>query len=309
MASRVIGFIGLGIMGGPMARNLLGAGYPLVVHDISRERVEPLLQLGASDGGTPRQVAEASEVVITMLPDSPEVEQVALGDAGVLSAMRSGSVFVDMSTVSPQTAVRIAEEAGRRNIEALDAPVSGGEVGAQKGTLSIMVGGPERAFFEILPVFRVLGKNVVLCGGSGSGQTVKACNQILVAITIAGVAEALVLGAKAGIDPAKVIEVLRGGLARCGVLENRGDRMIDRDFKPGFRSRLHYKDLRIALAAGQAYGAVLPLTSQVHELFKEMTLRGRGEMDHSGLLTLVEEFSQVIVRRQGESPIDPGQGP
>jgi 2-hydroxy-3-oxopropionate reductase len=308
MASRVIGFIGLGIMGRPMARNLLDAGYPLVVYDLSRQRVEPLLQVGASDGQSPVQVAEASDVVITMLPDSPEVEQVALGESGVLCSMRPGTVFVDMSTVSPQTAVRIAEQAAKNDIEALDAPVSGGEVGAEKGTLSIMVGGSEKAFLELLPLFRVLGKNVVLCGGPGAGQTVKACNQVLVAITIAGVAEALVLGAKAGIDPAKVVEVLRGGLARCGVLENRGDRMIDRDFQPGFRSRLHYKDLRIAVAAGQAYGAVLPLTAQVHELFKEMTLQGRGDMDHSGLLTLVEELSMIVVRRHEVRSIGPAQG-
>jgi 2-hydroxy-3-oxopropionate reductase len=288
-----VGFIGLGIMGRPMAKNLLGHGYDLVVHDINREPVEELVQMGAREASPASEVALESQVIITMLPDSPEVELVALGASGIMEGIRSGSVYVDMSTISPTVAVKIAEVAAEKGVKALDAPVSGGDVGAREGTLSIMVGGDKQTFDTILPIFRVLGKNVVLCGGNGAGQTVKACNQILVAISIEGVAEALALGTKAGVDPAKVVQVLGGGLARCGILENRGERIVNRDFAPGFRSRLHYKDLRIALAAGQAYEVALPVTALVHEMFKQMTLCGLGDLDHTGLITLVEDLSRI----------------
>jgi 2-hydroxy-3-oxopropionate reductase len=288
-----VGFIGLGIMGRPMAKSLRGHGYDLVVHDINREPVEELVQMGAREASPASEVALESQVIITMLPDSPEVELVALGASGIMEGIRSGSVYVDMSTISPTVAVKIAEVAAEKGVKALDAPVSGGDVGAREGTLSIMVGGDKQTFDTILPIFRVLGKNVVLCGGNGAGQTVKACNQILVAISIEGVAEALALGTKAGVDPAKVVQVLGGGLARCGILENRGERIVNRDFAPGFRSRLHYKDLRIALAAGQAYEVALPVTALVHEMFKQMTLCGLGDLDHTGLITLVEDLSRI----------------
>ncbi len=297
MAKRTIGFIGLGIMGRPMAKNLVSAGYDLVVHDINREPVKELVGLGAKEAFSPKEVAAQSAVIITMLPDSPDVELVALGPDGIMEGIRPGRIYVDMSTISPTVAVKTAEAAAEKGVKVLDAPVSGGDVGAQKGTLSIMVGGDEETFDEVLPIFQVLGKNIMLCGGNGAGQTVKACNQILVAITIEGVAEALVLGAKAGVDPAKIVQVLSGGLARCGILENRGERIVNRDFEPGFRCRLHYKDLRIAVAAGQAYEAALPVTSLVHEMFKQMTLSGRGDLDHSGLVTLVEDLSQIKVKR------------
>jgi len=295
MRKETIGFIGLGIMGRPMARNLLQAGYSLVAHNRSREPVEELSALGAQPARSPREVAGRSDVVITMLPDSPDVEAVVLGADGVMAGIRPGSIFIDMSTVSPTVAIRVAQIGAERGVGVLDAPVSGGDIGAQKGTLTIMVGGHEETFRRALPVFEVLGKNIVHCGGPGAGQTVKACNQVLVAVTIAGVAEALVLGTKAGVDPAKIVQVLSGGLGRCGVLENRGERILNRDFGPGFRGRLHYKDLRIAQAAGQAFGAVLPVTALVHELFKQMTLMGRGEMDHTGLLTVIESLSQTHV--------------
>lgn len=297
MAKETIGFIGLGIMGRPMARNLVSAGYELVVHDINREPVKELEGLGAKEAFSPKEVAAQSDVIITMLPDSPDVELVALGPDGVMEGIRPGSIYVDMSTISPTVAVKTAEAAAEKGVKALDAPVSGGDVGAQKGTLSIMVGGDEETFNEVLPIFQVLGKNIVLCGDNGAGQTVKACNQILVAITIEGVAEALVLGAKAGVDPAKIVQVLSGGLARCGILGNRGERILNRDFEPGFRCRLHYKDLRIAVAAGQAYEAALPVTSLVHEMFKQMTLSGRGDLDHTGLISVVEELSQIQVKK------------
>lgn len=291
MTPTAIGFIGLGIMGQPMARNLIQAGYPLVVHDIHPEPVRALVEMGARDGLSPRRVAEQADVILTMLPDSPEVEAVALGHDGVIAAARPGSLYIDMSTVAPTTALRLAEAGAERQVRVLDAPVSGGDVGAQKGTLTIMVGGEEADFAEALPIFRILGKNIVHCGAHGAGQIVKVCNQILVAVTIAGVSEALTLGIKAGVDPEKIVQVLAGGLARCGVLENRGGRMIQGDFAPGFRSRLHYKDLRIAVASGQRYGVPLPATSLVHEMFKQMVVSGRGELDHTGLMTLLLEMA------------------
>jgi 2-hydroxy-3-oxopropionate reductase len=289
----VIGFIGLGIMGRPMATNLLRAGYTLVVHDIDRERVHALVELGAREGYPPSMVSQEAEIVITMLPDSPDVEEVALGPEGVLAGMRPGGLYIDMSTISPMVAARVAEVGQESGIRVLDAPVSGGDVGAQKGTLTIMVGGPEEAFKESLPILQAMGKNIVHCGSAGAGQIAKVCNQILVAVTIEGVAEALTLGMKAGVNPERIVRVLSGGLARCGVLENRGDRMIAQDFAPGFRSRLHYKDLRIAVAAGQAYEVPLPATALAHEMFKQMVVTGRGDMDHTGLLALVQEMAGV----------------
>jgi 2-hydroxy-3-oxopropionate reductase len=197
-----------------------------------------------------------------------------------------------MSTVSPMLAEEIARAGTARGIDALDAPVSGGQMGAEKATLSIMVGGAEAAFQRALPILQTLGKSIVHCGAPGAGQIVKACNQILVALTIEGVAEALTLGASAGVDPAKIVQVLGAGLARCGILETRGAHMLAGDFAPGFRSRLHYKDLRIALAAGQAYQSPLPATALVHEMFKQMVTSGRGDLDHTGLVELLQEWAR-----------------
>ena len=287
-----VGFIGLGIMGRPMARNLMQAGNRLIVLDRNPAPVAELTSLGAEVAESPGLLASGSDVVITMLPDTPDVEEVALGPGGVLSGIRQGALYLDMSTVSPMLAGRISEAGASKGAAILDAPVSGGEVGAQKATLSIMVGGEEGAFERALPLLQAMGKNIVHCGGPGAGQIVKACNQILVALTIEGVAEALTLGARAGVDPAKIVQVLGAGLARCGVLETRGPRMIAGDFAPGFRSRLHYKDLRIALAAGQAYQSPLPATAIVHEMFKQMVVSGRGELDHTGLLDLLQEWAQ-----------------
>jgi 2-hydroxy-3-oxopropionate reductase len=287
-----VGFIGLGIMGRPMARNLVQAGHRLIVLDRNPVPVAELVLLGAEVAETPGAVAARADVVITMLPDTPDVEEVALGPAGVLSGIRPGALYLDMSTVSPMLAERIAGAGAAKGIAVLDAPVSGGEVGAQKATLSIMVGGEAGAFERALPLFQAMGKNIVHCGGPGAGQIVKACNQILVALTIEGVAEALTLGARAGVDPAKIVQVLGAGLARCGILETRGARVLAGDFAPGFRSRLHYKDLRIALAAGQAYQSPLPATSVAHEMFKQMVISGRGDLDHTGLVDLLQEMAR-----------------
>ena len=293
-----LGFIGLGIMGKPMSRNLLKAGYPLVVYDIVPASVEAIVKDGAQAGTSSKDVAARSEVVITMLPDSPDVEKAYLGPDGVLEGVKPGTILVDMSTISPTMATRVAEAARAKGCPMLDAPVSGGDVGAQKGTLSIMVGGDPETFARVEPIFNVMGKPV-LCGESGAGQTVKACNQILVAVTLVGMAEALVLGAKAGVDPEKIVQVLSGGLARCGVLENRGMRVVRRDFDPGFRIRLHYKDLNIIREAGRAFGVPLPASALAHELFGAAMAAGRGELDHSGVVTVIEDLARIEVRKKG----------
>ncbi len=292
----IIGFIGLGIMGKPMAHNLLQAGYSLVVHNRRQAPVQELASAGATAANSPREVARQTDVVITMLPDSPEVELVALGPEGLVEAVRPGMVFVDMSTIAPAVAVRVAAALAEKGVRCLDAPVSGGDVGAREGKLSIMAGGDRATFDAVRPIFEVLGKSAILCGPMGAGQTVKACNQVLVAITIAGVSEALTLGAKAGVDPAKIVEVLSGGLARCGILDNRGQRMVKGDFEPGFRIRLHYKDLNIVRQTSKEYAVPLPVTAVVHELFATAMSLDRGEIDHSGLLTVIEDLAGIQAR-------------
>lgn len=292
-----IGFIGLGIMGKPMSRNLLKAGYPLRVYDIVPAAVEEICREGAEAGESGSEVASRSEFVITMLPDSPDVEKAYLGAGGILESARPGTVLIDMSTISPTVAQKVAEAAAARGCPMLDAPVSGGDVGAQKGTLSIMVGGDPETFARVEPILNVMGKPV-LCGASGAGQVVKACNQILVAVTLVGMSEALVLGAKAGVDPERIVQVLGGGLARCGVLENRGKRVIERDFAPGFRIRLHYKDLNIIREAGRAFGVSLPASALAHELFGAAMAAGRGELDHSGVITVIEDLARTEVKKK-----------
>jgi 2-hydroxy-3-oxopropionate reductase len=300
MSKPTVGFIGLGIMGKPMSQNLLDAGYPLAVHSRSHPPVDELAAAGATPLSSPREVALQSDIAITMLPDSPDVEAVALGPGGLLEGARPGLIYVDMSTIAPSVAIRVAGALAEMGVRCLDAPVSGGDVGAQQGTLSIMVGGDRQTFDRVKPLFDVLGDSAVLCGPSGAGQTVKACNQVLVAVTIAGVSEALTLGAKAGVDPAKIVQVLSGGLARCGVLENRGQRMVQGDFEPGFRMRLHYKDLNIVRQTSRDYRVPLPVTAAVHELFAAAISQDRGELDHSGLLTVLEDLAAVQVRASGQ---------
>jgi len=296
MAKRTIGFIGLGIMGRPMAKNLLNAGYELVVHDINREPVRELVGLGAKEAFSAREVAAQSDVIITMLPDSPDVELVALGPDGIMEGIGPGSIYVDMSTISPTVALKVAEAGAKKGVKVLDAPVSGGDVGAHEGTLSIMVGGDEETFNQVLPIFHVLGKNMVLCGGNGAGQTVKACNQIQVALNFIGMAEALVLGAKARVDPAIVLKVLSGGYAQSRVMDVRGPRVIKGDFEPGFRSRFHYKDLNIIRETAQAFECCLPASALAHELFSAMQANGWGDLDHSAVVKVIELVSNVEAR-------------
>ena len=296
MSKPKIGFIGLGIMGKPMAGHLIDAGYDLVVHNRNRDAVDELVGRGATEAHSGKEVAEQSDIVITMLPDSPDVESVALGEGGIIEGAHERLIFVDMSTIAPSVTTQVGEVLAEKGVQSLDAPVSGGDIGAQNATLSIMVGGTEDTFNTVKPLFDVMGQSAILCGPLGAGQTVKACNQILVAVTIAGVSEALTMGTKAGVDPIKIVQVLSGGLARCGVLENRGERMVNGDFDPGFRIRLHYKDLNIIQKTSNDFGVPLPVTSEVFELFKTAMIKGRGELDHSGLLTVIEEMSNIQAR-------------
>jgi len=290
--STTIGFIGLGIMGKPMARNLMKAGYQLVVYNRTPDPMNELAAEGARAASNPRAVAEQSDVVITMLPDSPQVQEVMTDEHGVLASARAGTLVIDMSTISPVVTQKLAQAAQARGVRMLDAPVSGGDIGAQQGTLSIMVGGSAEDFEQAKPLFEVLGKTIVHVGGTGAGQVVKACNQIVVALTIEAVSEALVLGSKAGVDPAVILRVLSGGLAANRVMEVRGPNFLQHNFQPGFKIALHHKDLGIALAAGREYGVSLPVTAIVDQMLQALKLRGQGEQDHSALLTLIEDWAQ-----------------
>jgi 2-hydroxy-3-oxopropionate reductase len=281
-----IGFIGLGIMGKPMAQNLLTAGYPLVAFNRSRGAIDELVAAGARAGTSAQDVAAQSDVVITMLPDSPDVEAVMLGDHGVVAGIRQGALWIDMSTIAPATTTRVAAALAERGVDALDAPVSGGEKGAIEATLSIMVGGTDAAFARAQPIFAALGKNIVHVGALGAGQVTKACNQIVVGVTIEAVAEALALASAAGVDPAKVRAALLGGFAQSRILEVHGQRMIDRTYQPGFKSKLHRKDMNIAANAGDANGLDLVAAKLVRERFDALIARGEGELDHSALRTL-----------------------
>jgi 2-hydroxy-3-oxopropionate reductase len=285
-----IGFIGLGIMGKPMARNLIKAGHSLVVHDINRPAVEEIAAEGAKAASSSKEVAGQCDVVITMLPDSPDVQQAVLGPDGVADGVSAGMLFIDMSTIAPGTARNVYAALKAKGVESLDAPVSGGEVGAKGGTLSIMVGGTEAAFQRAKPIFEVMGKNIVLIGEPGAGQVTKACNQIVVGVTIQAVSEALILARKSGVDPARVREALLGVFAQSRILDLHGQRIIDRTFQPGFRVRLHRKDLAIALQTGREVALPLMLTSQVAELMNAMIARGDGDLDHSGLARLLEQM-------------------
>jgi 2-hydroxy-3-oxopropionate reductase len=287
--AETVGFIGLGIMGKPMAENLIEAGYDLVAYNRTREKAEELD--GATVAETPKGVAEQSDVIITMLPDSPQVEEVLTGEDGVLEGVEEGALIVDMSTISPVVTEELAKKAEEKGASMLDAPVSGGDVGAINGTLSIMVGGGEEDFERALPLFEVMGETVTHVGPVGTGQVVKAANQIVVALTIEAVSEALVLGSKGGVPPEKILDVLGGGLAGNKVMEVKREKMLEHSFDPGFRVELHHKDLGIALAAGREYGVSLPVTAVVDQMLETLKMLGRGDQDHSALLTLIEESS------------------
>ena len=279
-------------MGAAMAGNLLEAEHELVVHNRTRTKAEQLAQHGARVAASPREVAQTSDVVIIMLPGPPEVEEVVAGEGGLLEGAAEGSLIVDMSTSSPLLARQLASMARERGVRMLDGPVSGGDVGARDGTLSIMVGGEDEDFERARPLFEVMGETVVYVGGAGAGQVVKACNQIVVALVIEAVAEALVLGSKAGVVPDRVVEVLSGGLAANKVLEVKGEKFSSHEFTPGGKVEYHRKDLAIVLAAGREYGVTLPVTALVEQMFGVLEAKGRGGWDHSALLTLIEEGSR-----------------
>ncbi|GAB4025000.1 2-hydroxy-3-oxopropionate reductase [Spirosoma gilvum] len=283
-----IGFIGLGIMGKPMALNLIKAGYLVAILDGSKA-APTLVEAGAQTYSTSKALAEQSDVVITMLPDSPDVDQVVNGPDGVLAGIQSGALFIDMSTIAPATARGIYDSMQANGVEALDAPVSGGQVGAESASLSIMVGGSEAAFNRALPLFQAMGKNIVHIGEPGAGQTTKACNQMIVGITIQAVAEAFALASKAGVNLEKMREVLLGGFAQSRILDLHGKRMIDRNFKPGFKIKLHKKDMGIALQTGEEFSVPLKGTALVAEQMAAAVNQGNGELDHSSLLLLLEE--------------------
>ena len=291
--AQVIGFIGLGIMGRPMAHNLLKAGHALVVHDRNRAPVDELARAGAKTAGTPREVTAQSDLLITMLPNSPDVELVALGPNGVIEGARPGLVYADMSTISPIVSQKVGKALAAKGVKMLDAPVSGGEKGAVDGALSIMVGGEKGVFDSFLPIFQVMGKTITLLGPLGFGGFTKLANQIIVAANLTALAEALTLAKKAGLDRELLLTALGGGLAGSKCLEQKRPNYLAGSYNPGFKIDLHYKDLGLIKETARELGVPLPTTAVVQELFSALRVKGRGGLDHSGVITLLEDLAGV----------------
>jgi 2-hydroxy-3-oxopropionate reductase len=289
--AQVIGFIGLGIMGRPMARNLLKAGYPLIVHSRSRGPVDEIAKAGAKVGTSPREVASQSDVLITMLPNSPDVEQVVLGRDGVIEGARPGLVLLDMSTISPLVSQKIGAALAGKSVKMLDAPVSGGEKGAIDGVLSIMVGGDKAVFDNVLPIFQAMGKTITHLGPLGAGGFTKLANQIIVAINLTALGEALTLAKKAGLDRELTLTALAGGLAGSKCLDQKKPNYLAETYNPGFKIDLHYKDLGLIMESARALGVPLPATAAVQELFSALRVKGRGGLDHSAVITLLEDLA------------------
>jgi 2-hydroxy-3-oxopropionate reductase len=294
-----VGFVGLGIMGKPMAKNLLKAGYSLVVYDITKAAVSELISEGAAEGKSPADVASKSDVIITMLPNSPHVREVALGEGGLVNGIRGGSIYIDMSSIAPATSKELYDVFSAKSVDMLDAPVSGGEPKAIDGTLSIMVGGKPETYAKVKDLLLKMGSSVVLCGGIGSGNVTKLANQIIVAVNIAAMSEAYVLATKAGVDPERVFNAIRGGLAGSTVLEAKTPMVLAGNFKPGFRIELHIKDLQNAIDTAHDVGAPLVLSSQVMEMFQALKVDGKAKEDHSGLIQFYEKLAKVEVRKKG----------
>ncbi|RPJ28838.1 MAG: 2-hydroxy-3-oxopropionate reductase [Planctomycetaceae bacterium] len=291
-----IGFIGLGIMGKPMALNLLKAGYELIVYDIVVERMEELLKAGARRGSSSKDVAARSEVVITMLPNSPHVREAVLGPGGVLEGAKPGTILVDMSSIAPLASKEIAAQARAKGIAMLDAPVSGGEPKAVAGTLAIMVGGPQETFDQVKDILAAMGSSVTRVGEIGSGNVTKLANQIIVALNIAAMSEAMVLATKAGVDPEKVFQAIRGGLAGSTVLDAKVPLALKGNFKPGFRIELHIKDIANALETAHELGVPVPLSSVVMEIMQALKADGKAAHDHGGIIQFYEQLAKVQVR-------------
>jgi len=291
-----IGFIGLGIMGKPMAKNLLKAGYQLVVYDINKQPVKELVEAGAEEGLSSKDVAERTDIIITMLPNSPHVKEVILGENGVLEGARQGQIIIDMSSIAPMVSREIAAKAKEKGVEMLDAPVSGGEPKAIDGTLSIMAGGSREVFDKVKNILLCMGSSAVLVGDIGSGNITKLANQIIVALNIAAMSEALVLATKAGVDPEKVYQAIRGGLAGSTVLDAKAPMVLQRNFKPGFRIELHIKDLMNALDTAHEVGVPTFLTSQVMEIMQALKVDGKEKDDHCGIIQFYEKLAGVEVK-------------
>lgn len=286
-----VGFIGLGVMGKPMAINLLRAGYPLTVWNRTKSKMDELIAMGAYGASSPKEVAERSDVVITMVTDSPDVEDVILGPNGVIHGARPGLIVIDMSTISPKVTRRIADELSKKGVKMLDAPVSGGERGAREATLSIMVGGPREAFEECLPILETLGKKITYMGPTGMGQTAKLCNQVICALNIQAVCEGLMLGAKAGLDLRRLLEAVSAGAASSWMLINLGPKMIERDFKPGFKIRHQQKDLRLALELAAELNLPLPGTALVQQILRIAEAEGLGEEGTQAAIVAMEKIA------------------
>jgi 2-hydroxy-3-oxopropionate reductase len=296
-----IGFIGLGIMGLPMSKNLLKAGHSLVVFDINKAAVEELKQAGAEVGTSAKDVASKTNIIITMLPNSPQVKVVVLGENGVIEGAHKGSIVVDMSSIAPLVSREVSEALAKKGIRMLDAPVSGGQPKAIDGTMSIMVGGAQADFDEIVPIFKAMGSSYVLCGGIGAGNVTKLANQIIVAVNIAAVSEALVMATKAGVDPELVYKAIRGGLAGSTVLDAKAPLMMDRKFNPGFRITLHIKDLANVLETSHGIGVPLPLTAAVMEILQALKVDGMGDLDHGAIVRFYEKLAQIEVKHSEAS--------
>jgi 2-hydroxy-3-oxopropionate reductase len=294
-----IGFIGLGIMGKPMAMNLIKAGYQLTVYDVRKEPVKEVVAAGAKEGKSSKDVAAQSDVVITMLPNSPHVKKAVLGKEGVLEGAQAGMILIDMSSIAPLVAKEVAAEVAKKGVEMLDAPVSGGEPKAKDGTLSIMVGGKKEIFEQVEDILKKMGSSAVLVGDIGSGNMTKLANQIIVALNIAAMSEAMVLATKAGVDPKKVFQAIKGGLAGSNVLNAKVPLVLDGNFKPGFRIELHIKDLANALDTAHSVGVPVPLSSGVMEIMQALKVDGKAGDDHGGIIQFYEKLAKTEVRKKG----------
>ncbi len=290
-----VGYIGLGIMGGSMARNLMKAGHQLVVHNRSRAIVEQLVSEGATAALTPKEVAEQVEFVFTNLPDSPDVEQVALGKDGIVEGAHEGLIFIDNSTIKPETARMIAAALAKVGVQALDAPVSGGDVGARNGTLTIMVGGPQDAFDRAVPLFQAMGKAYVLVGDSGAGQIAKVCNQIIVGAQMVALAEALITAQKSGVDPARVVDAIKGGAAQMWTLDVKPPRLFAGNRAPGFKAYMQHKDLGIVLDTAKTYGIPVPMSALVTQFYTAMLEQGNRELDNSAIISVYESLTGITL--------------
>ena len=298
--SRKIGFIGLGIMGKPMSKNLLKAGYQLTVCDVNDSAVDEVVALGATSAATPRDVAAQVEIIITMLPNSPQVKAVALGQNGIIEGARPGTIVVDMSSIAPQAAQEVAAALAAKGVRMIDAPVSGGEPKAVDASLSIMVGGEPAVFDECLPILKCMGASAVRVGDIGAGNVTKLANQVIVALNIAALSEAMTLATKAGVDPELVFNAIKGGLAGSTVMNAKTPLMLDRKFAPGFRINLHIKDLNNALETAHDVGVPLPLTAGVMEILQSLKIDGAGGDDHSAIVKYYEKLAKVEVRRKSD---------